>query len=91
MEATWAEDYDHPFESGEVRTMNVALGNGYIQQVDVEFVRCTEAPYELYYTDPYFAGMSDEMKETVDTLVGRSTMGLTEYVSMQEPHSIPTV
>lgn len=91
MDVMWENDHEEPFRTGETRMALLAIGDGFVQEVEVEFIRTMDGPYELYYTDPYFAGMSDEMKETVDTLVGRSTMGLTEYVSMQEPHSIPTV
>lgn len=91
MDVMWENDHEEPFRTGETRMALLAIGDGFVQEVEVEFIRTMDGPYELYRTDPYMKCLSEDVRVEIGKLVELHTMGLTEYVSMQEPHSIPTV
>lgn len=92
MEARWENDTDGPFRTGETRTALVALGDGFVQEVEVEFIREIDGGYDLYRTDPYMKCLSEKAEGAVIHLVSKSTLSLAKFVSdATDQHTLSAV
>jgi len=89
MEARWENGKNGQFETGETRTALVALGDGFVQEVEVEFIRVLSGGYSLYRTDPYMECLSEEAEGAIIHLVSKSTLLLAKFVSTREEGTVP--
>jgi hypothetical protein len=89
MEARWENGKNGQFETGETRTALVALGDGFVQEVEVEFIRVLSGGYSLYRTDPYMECLSEEAEGAIIHLVSKSTLLLAKFVSTRDDEMVP--